>query len=547
MVPNDTALASFARDFGDSAMSVMMTTFYESSLVKLTIYISAVCMFVILGLSLHRGTFPKFVLIFWVSWLSILPVKQKPALYVVINTFSELTSELLYKFSFNMLTAFGTKKAIPPGFVYNAIHRAAFSEITDPILKDNVRFLVDNCVPTAQNKEGKMIGVADLFGVKVFFSNNSGINPTESLEYNFDPNLLKVRTFDYRGDQINCFDFLNTTLYGIRSHLRGKQLTRQENNPNEVQVTGGEQSSDFAKMNQVALNLAQASSINKQIVNDYFPDASKSRLDTIDGSVAASTSNANYLTGVSLTMMNTPKAIARSLNIDGVIDNASRLNEINEKILNLPYYTSYLQTILKIIAPLAIISIFLGTFRWIKYWALGWCLSLTLPWFLYISRIISNSILMWSLKLNEISPAQKYSSGYLLQGVNFEAASKMLEDSSRMMSVFLQCELALWGSLFIIVPFSTWMAGQAASNWIGRLGSTATGTLGGTAARMGAEKVIQSSVSKVGTKLGSLAGPLGIAAGAVAGSTLASSTVDLSNQKNSQGLTDEKNNSQPLS
>lgn len=528
MIPNDTALASFVRDFGDSAMSVMVTTFYEAPLVKLLIYVTGVFMFVLVGASIHRGHFSKFIGIFWAAWISIVPVNQRPLLYVAINSFSELTSDLIHKFTYNMLTNFGTKKSIPPGFVFNVINRASLAEITDINLKENVRFLISNCIPNANNLQSKPFSANDLFAVKVKASNKSGVYSSESLEYNFDPNLLKVRTFEVDGTATNCLDLLNSTLHGIRSHLKGKDLPRQEQNPNEIEETGGKESSDYKRLSEFSLNLAHASAIHKQIVKDYFPETSTSYLDTIDGTVAASTSDANFLTGIPLAIMNTPKAIARSLNIDGVLDNASKLHDINEKILNLPYYTSYLQVILKVIAPLAILTMFFGTMKWIKYWSLSWSLSLILPWFLYISRTISNSILMWALKLEELTPKAEYAPNYLLHGINFEATSKVLEDSSRMMSVFLQCELALWSSLFVIIPFSSWLVGQA-GNFVNRMGSSVAGTAGGTVVRAGTDKLIQASTAQAGAKLGSIFGPVGTAAGA-ASSILVNKASDFNSQ-----------------
>jgi hypothetical protein len=529
MIPNDTALASFVRDFGDSAMSVMISTFYEAPLVKLLIYATGVIMFVLLGYSIHRGTYSKFIGIFWLSWIAIVPINQKPLLYVAINTFSELSTDLLHKFTYNLLTSFGTKNAIPPGFVFNVINRSAFAEITDQDLKENIRFLISNCIPSANNLEGKPFSANDLFSVKVRSSNKSGIHTSESLEYNFDPNLLKVRTFDLVGQNTNCLDLLNSTLHSVRSHLRSKDLGRQEQNPSEIDETRGKESNDYKKLNEFALNLAHASAIHKQVVKDYFPEASTSMFDTIDGTVAASTSDANFLTGIPLAIMNTPKAIARSLNIDGVLDNASKLHEINEKILNLPYYTSYLQVILKIIVPLAILTMFSGTLKWIKYWSLSWSLSLVLPWFLYISRTISNSILIWALKLNELTPKETYASNYLLSGVSFDATSKVLEDTSRMMSVFLQCELALWGSLFVIIPFSSWLVGQA-GNFMNRMGSSVTGTAGGTVVRNGTDKLLKAATAKAGSQIGSIFGPMGTIAGSAA-STLTTEVTEMNSQK----------------
>ncbi|MGE3611158.1 MAG: hypothetical protein AB7I27_16320 [Bacteriovoracaceae bacterium] len=268
-------------------------------------------------------------------------------------------------------------------------------------------------------------------------------------------------------------------------------------------------------------------------MKDYFPEASSSSFDTIDGTVAASTSDANFLTGIPLAIMNTPKALARSLNIDGVLDNASRLHDINEKILNLPYYTSYLQVILKLIAPLAILSMFLGTMKWMKYWTLSWSLSLGLPWFLYISRTISNSILMWVLKLEELTPKESYSPNYLLHGINFEATSKVLEDSSRMMSVFLQCEMALWSSLFVVIPFSSWLVGQA-GNFVNRMGSSVAGTAGGTVVREGTHKLLTATTAKAGAKLGSLLGPVGTVAGAAASPIIGKAT-EFNSQSSEKG------------
>jgi hypothetical protein len=136
---------------------------------------------------------------------------------------------------------------------------------------------------------------------------------------------------------------------------------------------------------------------------------------------------------------------------------------MNEKLLSLPYYIAFVQSMLKILLPLAVLTMLFGTFRFFFTWSFAWTLTLVMPIVMQLSRGISNAILMHTNKLTEVGRLLETEPGFMALGINFDAANKIAEDSSRMMNVFLNVELGIWGALLVMVPAGAYLAGNVAN------------------------------------------------------------------------------------
>lgn len=510
MLPNDTALARFVRDFGDSVLSVMTEHLYQSPIVSLLFYLSGVAMLIYTAISIHRGQLSKYVTTFWIGWLLVQPINKKPAVYTIVNTITSNVALELQVITHKLMTNFGTNSTLPPNFVFNSIIRASSMKLQNPIIRKDVRFIIDNCIPNAPNKQGKPISAADLFTGKY----SSEPNGTDSIVFNFDPKYLRVRTFKVGNETINCMDLLTSTIGRIRSEIKNYDPTKlpealyvglntgqQLSKGNEVTTWNTDGSSDAYRVGKMAMNLAQANVIQDIILDEYY-ETKGAKYEGDDDSTADTplvrliknpTDSTFDSTKIALNIMNAPTAIARYINIDGKLNSASALYNINKKMLDLPYYISFIQSILKLICPLLALTILFGTWRPLTIWTSVWFLSMAVPWILFISRIITNSILLWSFKIENLSQNMNLYPGFLEMGIDFTAANNMLNDTARAMAVFLQAELGLWGALFLVIPAAGWIAGGKMNNWTHSAGSAVAGMAG--------RKVTNKAIDKVGEQI----------------------------------------------
>ncbi|MBF0206356.1 MAG: hypothetical protein HQK53_05650 [Oligoflexia bacterium] len=485
MYPNNTALANLVKEFGDSVLVQFTTQFFASPLVSMLIYLAGVVMFLFTAWSIHQRRFSTYIFYFWLAWIAVLPVDGCPAIYQAINTLTTLLSNQVAKITHQI---FNTGKSIPPGFVYNAIFKAAATRINDPDLQSNVNFILDNCIPEVQNRDGTPLTASDLFAVETR-SERSG---AESFTYRFNPNYLSAREFNItsasRSERINCLSLLENTIKGMRRMIREQDIIKMpetmyvgsnngEASENRDTSWDSDGSMMGARVEKMAVNLAQANAIQAQALNKYFDlDLSTSGGNFANHGlsplVAASKESIGtpYInpTRIVLSTMGLAKAVTRSLNVDGFYDNAQHLYEMNEKLRNLPYVVAFVQSLLKVMFPLVCVTLFFGTLRFLRFWVAAWMITLFTPWFFYLSRMFSNTIILNANKVGTHVATLSTSPSFLESGVDFSAASKMLEDTSRAMDVFLNCELGIWGSLALLIPAASFFAG----------GSKSTGILG---------------------------------------------------------------------
>ncbi len=476
-----TVLAYLVRDWGDSLLIGVTDSLLSSDLFKAILYFVAMLVFIQLAKDLAEGARPYRTGIFFVSWLLVMPISNRPAFYYLVHSFSLATSNLLQKAMQEILTANSTKKSLPPGFVFNAIIKAQAAEIIDPSIRADICVLIDQCIPDAKNQAGQPLSAMDLFSgrVRATASSDSVLESTDTLELDFHPDLLKNRHIQTAQGIRNCYDLLGSTLKRLRSHLKGQNLTfmpeqiyRGANsgsfndgprNLNEKYVTTWDQTSPRAqRMAQIAVNISQAHAIQKLVLEEYFDvsnirewkGGTQSPLTLLSANAFAD-KRGTILdpTKVVVEVANLPTAIARTLNLDGAIDAGLALHTMNERLVKLPYFVSNIQMLLKLLAPLVIfLLLFPKMWGVVTAWAVAWFATLNVPVILMFSRSISNMIIIWTTKLEDITAAHSNHPAFLNTGVSFKAANALMQDAGYWMTVFLEVENLAWNALFLGAP-----------------------------------------------------------------------------------------------
>ncbi len=478
MLFSSTLLAEFVKEFGDTVLIFIEEGVYKSPVVQLIVYIAAILMLLSLAYTTSQKKTNKYFIYFFVAWFLALPINGKPLIYNIVNSVSVTFSYELQKLTYDLFTKVGTRNTMPPDFVLNSIMRASTMTVDDPAVKQDVLFVLDNCIPHGTNKNGLPISGADLFSGKV-----TQLNGVDAVAFNFEPKLLNNRKFQVDGNEVNCFDLVTSTLHALRNNLRSQDPTKMpptlyvgsnngEETPNRVTTWDYDGSKEPERVKRIALNLAQANAIQSLVLQNFFDveldykgkgwrnsEAMAPETMIIKKNFMERDLNMlNIWSKFSLNFQQAPKAFARYFNLGGRSEVAQALIEINEKQYSLPYYISFTQTLLKIIIPLIVLTGFFGTFKWIIVWSSTWFLTLIVPSILYIQRLITNSILLHVNRIDETSQVLASDPAFLEYGVDFHAAVQMLEDTSRAMSVFLKCESALWGILFMAIPGAAWLA-----------------------------------------------------------------------------------------
>ena len=531
MNPNSTVLSEFVSEFGTRSLQVITETIYKDPFTNLVIYFSAVVLFICIGYELHKGTLSKYVVVFFVGYISLVPINNLPTGFVIVNGISNLLSGMLNKVSYNMLTSFGTKSQFPPGFVLNAITRASGARIQDPELKRSFHFLSKNCVPQVTNNNGEPLTMKDLLSPQINMT-SEGSGYTESYKFAFNSEYLKNRTFDTaNGEKFNCYDILIQTLTGIRSEIRDRMnKSSSPDERKELQKYKTTQLPEYQKLSNVALNIASSNASSRELYEQFYSEAGSANwaLDKGLSEDVALGASGNIITRLVLNASSTYTSLERALRLDGVIDAATKLEQVDQKRKDLPYYIAFVQVIIKAICPLAIITIFFGTFKPFIVWTAGWLMSIIIPWLLHLTRIISNSILLWALKINDPEILNSVlDPSVLTRGMNQLATTGVLYDIERMTDVFVNVELALFSSLMIFVPFSAAMNARRENN-----GSKLLSGLAGMATGVATRQVVGEAMGNF--RKGTSEPPRTSLSNRQVGSlhTLASSAMDMSSTVN---------------
>lgn len=469
---SDTVLSRFVKDFGDYVLMAITTDLYSSDIVKVCVYVGGMLAFWHFALSLQKGIVSAKMIFFVLAWFSCLPIGGKPLAYILVNNAAVLLQSRLLKTAKQVLASKGSGGNLPPGYVINALIRAGNAKISDPALQGKVAHLIENCIlDGVVNNQGSPLSAADLF-ITYGKTGQSGYSKSE----NFDPEVLKRAKsgmVNEANESVSCYGLLQNTRSALKKHMLGKRIATQQkdqglalrgdgvsavkaSSPNSIAAT-------FVK--NTALNLASSISLQKEAfkkpgfggVNEFFKNNTDGR---VQSGVQESGSG---LTQTMFKIMSLPTIIARDLKIDKAIDNASALHEMNEKMLSLPYMVAAVQNLLKVVAPLACLTLLFGTFKLFFAWSMMWVSTLLLPVVMTFSRGISNSLLYHANKIGEYADIAKGEPGFLKYGIDFDAANQMMADATRMMNNVLNVEMGVWSIVTMMLLASSWFTGNVAN------------------------------------------------------------------------------------
>lgn len=495
MIPSDTLLAQFVRKFGDETLLFLVENLYSSAVFKIILFTGAIAMLITTAISIHRKSLHRYVTLFWLAWFMAMPIGNRPAFYTFINAFSTLITVQLQKSTYDLFTHFGSGKSYPPGFVADTLIKASTTSITDPALSNAIDVLIDNCVPVmriTENGHSRYFNASDLFRVKINGDTGS-VFDSLSFTYPFNREVLENRTFEYRGENENCMNFLDITLRKLYANVNSRFFAMDrvklyvgamngEMADRWIEEWGSTNPLHNSNLSKAALNLATASSLQANLLKKHFGvDLNITGSHFADGANSPLIEMQKRLMGesdptkISYNLMNLPNSILRAFNVDSFGGAASDLVKLNDSLQKLPYYVSTIQVFLKIIFPLVIFSPFImASWRLVSMWTVAYMLSLIIPWIMMISRSICNIILLHSLKIEENATTLSTDPSYLKFGLDFDAAVRMLDDTGKFLATYVETENALWKSLLVIVPVISWFA----SGPISKIGATMSTVMG---------------------------------------------------------------------
>ena len=478
---NETVLSDLVKEWGDFLLIELTSKLYQSWLVNVFLYFVFILAFIRIGRSLASGEGVLSSFQVFICWFLILPVDKKPVFYHLLNTVSTSASFLIQKSMFEILTIGDTRKVIPPGFVFNSIMRAGLSDISDPSIRADVRYIIDNCIPAAENYQGKPLSALDIFG-GVVVKPSDGIDG-ETFVHSFDSNLLKnrkisVSSVDDPNSPKDCYELLVSTRTRVRQALIKKNLTEMpektyygsnagELADSDIKTTWNGENDVYNKIKNISINLAEAQFYQKSVLKDYFRFREySSYFGTVGeeaGRLSPLTVLSTYFSDTEMEgrnptryvteLANLPRALAKTMGIEGAVDAGFTLKELNDHMIDLPMKISAFQLFLKMIAPIIILLILVPK-AWsvVSAWSLGFFLTLMVPVLTMFSRAIVNQVIYWSARLDKVVNLTSAHAAFLNTGVSFDAANALVVDASKWMAIFLEVEQYISISVIMIIP-----------------------------------------------------------------------------------------------
>lgn len=517
----ETVLSKMVKEFGDQALSVITNYVYGSTVGELVIFLAATWAIIRLALSLRDGQEPTGAVYFLFAWISCLPVGGKPAAYVAVNGIMQSVAYQLEAASQKVLK-FATASegnGMPPGYVANAVLRASAAKISDPVVAETTHAILDNCVPDPgqglTNLQGKPLSAVDLLVPK----EAPAFDFSGTYKDNFDATVRgklaerKSGVFRPSGEEVDCFTLLDETRRGVRKNLMGQGLTAMP--AANLVGAGPDVSTSYQRglvvpgspgvdvVNRVALNVAHGNAVRAEIMGYSFPSAAANRADI---SVLETVRSQGMATAAAFAIQSSGPRISRALGIEHAWENAQNLAELDQKIRNLPYFVASVQIILKVLAPLAFLSLMLGGARIAMTWCSMWTVTLLYPVIANFCRSLTNSFMLANNELSAIvsrgSPGNMgdISPAFLPNGVDLTAIDTMLQDSAKLLNSMLSMEIGIFGLLGSLLLAGSWFGGGLANKAATKVAGWALSRYGGQAAGravMGGGSLLAAAGSRV--------------------------------------------------
>lgn len=501
---NQTVFTKMVDDFGNQLLSGMQTYFFNSSLIQFFIGIMGTVFFIYLAFSIKEGKFKFQLLLYVLAWFACLPFGGKPLGFIFVNGIGSSISYALEKsvdFAMNQATTAGGT-GMPPYYAANAFIRAANARITDPNVKTEIASIMQNCVPDpgsgVTNNDGLPLSGIDLLIPSQTPSNTN----VGAYSFNFGSNaenVLKTTpshvTDLSSGTSLNCYDLMVKAQTDIRTDMMNQKLTSMPQtiaigsapgSTNEVDYT--QPTSVMAQnVQSVALNMASATAASyaaMEAASGVPVDGGlNEKMLDMSGAVGGFTST-------SLALHNAVDSIGKKFGIFKNWDVGSKLAELNEKLYTLPSMIATAQLWLKVLAPLAFITMVLGTMRIALTWCGMWFATLIFPVIANIFGSYLSALISTRYQFDVASATNPTNANFLMTGESLDAIGDVMRDFASHVDTTLNYQLAAFGLVSALIIGGSWFSHKLANSGLVKAL--------GTAGRMAMSHGIHSGLRAIG-------------------------------------------------
>jgi hypothetical protein len=469
---NQTVFTKMVDDFGNQLLAGMQLYFFNASLVQFLIGISATIFLVMLAFSVKEGK-PSFsTFLFVLAWFACLPRQGKPLGFTVVNSIGTSISYALEKsvnYALNQATTTGGS-AMPPYYVANAFIRAANARITDPNVKLEIASLMQNCVPdpgaNIVNLDGYPLSGMDLLLPKQTPANAS----VGGYQYNFGSTAQSVlkntpsHVTDLRyGTDLNCYDLVVKTQNDIRTDMLNQKLTAMPQAIAIGSAPGSENQVNFVEPTSVIATNVQTVSLNMAAATaaSYaaMEIAKGAAIDpSVDEKLLDMSGAVGGFTSTSLGLHNAIDSIAKKFNIIKNWDIGAKLSELNEKLYTLPSLIATAQIWLKVLAPLAFLSMMFGTMRIALTWCGMWFATLIFPVIATVFGSYLSALITARYQFDLAAGTIPTNANFLMTGESLDAIGDVMRDFASHVDTTLNYQMAAFSLVSTLIIGGAWFS-----------------------------------------------------------------------------------------
>lgn len=475
---NQTVFTHMVDDFGDQLLSGMQLYFFNSSLVQFLVGISATIFFVDLAFSIKEGK-PKFkAYMYVIAWLACLPISGKPLGFTFVNAIGTSISYALEKsvnFAMNQSTTTGGS-GMPPYYAANAFIRAANARITDPNVKTEIASIMQNCVPEpgaqVTNNDGLPLSGMDLL-IPSQTPQNTNVG---AYQFNFGSNAQNVLkntpshiTDLSTGSALNCYDLLVKAQTDIRTDMMNQNLTAMPQAIAMGSAPGATNEVDFSQPTSVMAQNVQAVSLNmgSAIASSYAAMGMVNKdvplPEGVDESMYEVSRSVGGVTSFSLALHSALDSISKSSHVFKNWDIGAKLSELNEKMYTLPSMISTAQLWLKLLSPLAFLTMMFGTARIVITWCGMWFATLIFPVIANIFGSYLSGLIAARYQFDATAGLTPTNANFLMRGESLDAIGDVMRDFASHVDTTLNYQLAAFGLISTLIIGGAWFSHKLAN------------------------------------------------------------------------------------
>jgi hypothetical protein len=487
-----TVFTKMVDDFGNQILQNMQLLFFHTSILQYILGICASFFLVKLGLSLKDGRPSPGGFSFVLAWLACLTFNGKPLGFTVINSISTSISYALEKavnFGMNQATTTGGS-GMPPYYAANAFIRAANARITEPNVKTEIASLMQNCVPdpgeNIVNNDGLPLSGMDLL-MPISTPSNSNVG---SYQFNFSSNaqsVLKNRPSHVvqlsTGTEFNCYDLAVQTQVDLRTDMMNQKLTAMPQTIAVGSAPGATKQETFTEptsvmatnIQTIALNMAAATAATYGAM-DAVRDSSV--VPFVDEKMLDMSGAVGGFTSLSLGLHNAMDSIAKTYRVFKEWAIGSKLSELNEKLYTLPSLIATAQLWLKILSPIAFVSMFF-TGRIVLTWAGMWFATMIFPVIANIFGSYLSALIIARYQFDSAAGHFPTNANFLMTGESLYAIEDVMRDFASHVDTTLNYQMAAFGLVSTLIIGGAWFSHKLANsglvNTLGMAGRLALG------------------------------------------------------------------------